>query len=64
MATKVLGFDPVRLSLWGQLKSKVYQNQPNDLEELKGLIRTETAQITPEVLANVRKELTFTLDHS
>lgn len=64
MATMGLGFDPVRLSLWGYLKIKLYQKRPNDLEELKGRIRTETAQITPEVLGNVRKELNFTLDHT
>lgn len=39
--------------LWGYLKSKVYSNKPETLEQLKANIRHEIAQITPETLANV-----------
>lgn len=63
MATKVARFDTFRLFLWGYLKSKVYQSRPNDREELKERIRTEIAQITPEVLVNVRDEFIARLSH-
>lgn len=54
---------PLDFFLWGYLKSKVYQSRPNNLEELKERIRTEIAQITPEVLENVREEFTARLSN-
>lgn len=39
--------------LWGFLKSKVYVNSPQTLEQLKENIRQEIANITPEILKNV-----------
>lgn len=36
--------------MWGYLKSKVYCNRPNNLDELRQKIRAEVEHITPEVL--------------
>jgi hypothetical protein len=42
---------PLDFFLWGYLKSKVYFNRPNNLDELRQRIRAEVEHITPEVLA-------------
>ena len=36
---------------WGNVKSKVYQNRPETLEDLKRNIRQVIAEISPEVYA-------------
>jgi hypothetical protein len=43
------------LFLWGYLKSKVYANKPNNLEDLKAAIRNEIQLISTETLAQVMK---------
>lgn len=40
---------PLDFFLWGYLKSKVYFNRPNNLEELQDRIRAEVEQISPEI---------------
>lgn len=54
---------PLDFFLWGYLKSKVYQNKPQNINELKERIRIQVAQITPEVLENVREEFAARLSH-
>jgi hypothetical protein len=41
---------PLDFFLWGYLKSKVYFNRPNNVDELRQRIRAEVEHITPEVL--------------
>jgi hypothetical protein len=36
--------------LWVYLKSKVYFNRPNNLEDLWQIIRAETEQISPDII--------------
>jgi hypothetical protein len=45
-----------RFCLWGYLKSKVYANKPNSLEDLKAAIRNEIQLISNETLAKVMDE--------
>jgi hypothetical protein len=40
--------------LWGCLKSKVYNNRPNNLEDLKARIQHEIRLISPQTIQNVR----------
>lgn len=40
---------PLDFFLWGYLKSKVYFNRPNNLEELRQRIRAEVNQINPDI---------------
>lgn len=47
---------PLDFFLWGYLKSKVYINRPNTLDELKIRIREEVQRITPDVLRNCQEE--------
>lgn len=54
---------PLDFFLWGYLKSKVYLNRPQNINELKERIRIEVAQITPEVIENVREEFAARLSH-
>lgn len=44
---------PPDFFLWGYLKSKVYANQPQTIDELKANIRAEIDAITPEMLGKV-----------
>ena len=44
---------PPKFFLSGFLKSKVYANNPNTIQELKNNIRAEMETISPETLANV-----------
>lgn len=39
--------------LWGYLKSKVYANKPQTIDQLKENIRNEIASITPDILKKV-----------
>jgi hypothetical protein len=41
---------PLDFFLWGYLKSKLYFNRPNNLDELRQRICAEVEHITPEVL--------------
>jgi hypothetical protein len=43
--------------LWGYLKSKVYANKPNNLEDLKAPIRNDIQLISNETLAKVMDEV-------
>lgn len=47
---------PFDFFLWGYLKSKVYVNRPQNLEELQNRIRNEIDRITPQVISNVLEE--------
>lgn len=47
---------PLDFFLWGHLKSRVYIQKPNNIEDLKERIREEIRNITPEMLHNVRDE--------
>lgn len=47
---------PLDYFLWGYLKSKVYFNRPNNVDDLKERIRQEINQITPETIQNVLEE--------
>jgi len=54
---------PLDYFLWGYLKSKVYENRPRDVEQLKGRIREEMRRITPETIQNVLQEFQFRLGY-
>lgn len=47
---------PLDFFLWGYLKSKVYLNRPNNIDDLKERIRQEIRLISPEVIENVQRE--------
>lgn len=47
---------PLDFFLWGYLKSKVFVNRPNNMQELKERIRREVRVITPEMVGNVQRE--------
>jgi hypothetical protein len=47
---------PLDFFLWGYLKSKVYNNQPNNLEDLKQRIQREIRLISPQTIQNIRNE--------
>jgi transposase len=47
---------PLDFYLWGYVKSVVYQIQPLSIDDLKQKIIAACRAITPDVLANVRKE--------
>jgi hypothetical protein len=47
---------PLDFFLWGYIKSKVYVNRPQNLQNLKDRIRHEMSLITPEVIRNVLDE--------
>lgn len=47
---------PMDFFLWGYLKSKVYETEPLTTDVLKNRIRNECANITPQILRNVRSE--------
>ena len=63
--TVSIGLWPLRSSdlstcnsyLWGNLKGKVYINNPHTIEELKTNIRNAIAEITPHELANVAENV-------
>lgn len=44
---------PLDFFLWGYLKSKVYVNRPDNLEDLKLRIQQEIEQISPQTIQNV-----------
>lgn len=54
---------PLDFFLWGYLKSKVYVNRPDNLEELKHRIRQEVEQISPQIIENVLREFRDRLVH-
>lgn len=47
---------PLDFYLWGYLKSKVYFNKPENIEQLKNRIRAEIQQIQPQTLNEVLRE--------
>lgn len=47
---------PLDFFLWGYLKSKVYVNRPQNINDLKERIRQEIRRITPDVIINVQNE--------
>ena len=50
---------PLDFFLWGYLKSEVYVNRPNNVDDLKQRIRQEIRLISPEVIENVQRETIF-----
>lgn len=48
---------PLDFFLWGYLQGRVYQNLPVDRENLKARIRAACANITPQMLHDVRNNL-------
>lgn len=48
---------PLDYFLWGYVKSKVYETEPLNLQDLEDRIRNAFATITPEMLQNVRRSL-------
>lgn len=50
---------PLDFFLWGYLKSKVYVNRPNNIDDLKERIRQEIRLISPEVIENVQRETLY-----
>lgn len=54
---------PLDFFLWGYLKSKVYQNRPHNIRDLKDRIRIEMGRITQDVIGRVREEFTARLSH-
>lgn len=53
---------PLDFFLWGYLKSKVYVNRPNNIDDLKHRIRQEMRLIPPEVIENVQRETILRLE--
>lgn len=49
--------------LWGYLKSKVYIDRPQNLQELKKRFRLEIRNITPEMIHNVQEECCFQFNY-
>ena len=60
--------NPCDFFLWGYLKSKVYSNRPQSIEELKDAIRQEIASIPHEmihrVIDNFRERLRQCVDNN
>ena len=60
--------NPCDFFLWGYLKSKVYSNRPQSIEELKDAIRQEIASIPHEmirrVIDNFRERLQQCVDNN
>lgn len=54
---------PLDFFLWGHLKSVVYKEKPNDLEQLKTRITRAIQEITPEQLQNSVKSVRDRLAH-
>lgn len=52
---------PLDFYLWGYLKSKVYFNKPENIDELKNRIIAEIQQIQPQTLTEVLREIEFRL---
>ena len=48
--------------LWGYLKSKVYVNRPNIVDDLKQRIRQEIRLISPKVIENVQRKTFLRLE--
>lgn len=59
---------PLDFFVWGHLKNKIFQNQPDSLADLRQRIINECEKITPVMLQNVRAEfedrLYFCLENS
>jgi hypothetical protein len=49
---------PLDFSLWGHLRSVVYQNRPRNIDELKEAISSECRKITKETLIRVKASFT------
>jgi hypothetical protein len=54
---------PLDFFLWGYLKSMVYVNKPENLEDLKNNIRDACRAVTPDMLENVRTGWGLRLKH-
>ncbi|XP_023312530.1 uncharacterized protein LOC111692677 [Anoplophora glabripennis] len=54
---------PLDYFLWGYLKSKVYFNRPNTIEELKDRIRNEIRAIQPDILHKVLQEFQWRMGY-
>lgn len=54
---------PLDFFLWGYLKSKIYFNRPNTIDELKQRIRNEIRAIRPDTLRNVLQDFQFRLGY-
>ena len=66
--TRSPDLNPCDFFLWGYLKSKVYSNRPQSIEELKDAIRQEIASIPHEmirrVIDNFRERLQQCVDNN
>lgn len=54
---------PLDFYLWGHLKTNVYRNRPNNLEDLQNRLRQEMAEIPPEALTNCLRSFSDRLAH-
>ena len=54
---------PLDYFLWGYVKSKVYENKPETLDELEANIQHIIGDITPAVLNRVIENWTSRLEH-
>lgn len=54
---------PLDYYLWGYLKSKVYFNRPNTIDELKDRIRNEIRAIQPDTLGKVLQEFQWRMGY-
>lgn len=54
---------PLDYFLWGYLKSKVFMNRPNNIDDLQHRIIQEIRQISPQMVHNVQKEFVSRLGH-
>lgn len=50
----ILSGHPMDFFHWDHLTSKIYDNQPGSLDDLRNRIINECPQITPDMLSNVR----------
>lgn len=54
---------PLDYFLWGYLKSKVYINRPNNLQDLKDRITAEIAHISQQTIRKVIEEFSFRIEY-
>ena len=53
---------PLDFFLWGYVKDRVYRTKVRDLQILRARITEAIASVTPEMLANVWREVEYRLD--
>ena len=55
--------NPLDFFLWGYLKSSVYKDRPNNIDELKDRIKQGTRSVTTAMIENVQQEFINRLAH-